>query len=126
MDIAKDGKVVVDQFLEEIGADSLLEDVLSKASFPAEVPYYFSIRKGNDEFSLNLQGVFFPEVLRVSDIVKELEESVGMDACWLASVKLILRNIRRKIGNPYWSSVKGGFTSEREKNWHATEPTFFL
>ena len=126
MDIVKDGKVVVDQFLEEIGADSLLEDVLSKSLFPVEVPYYFSIRKGNDAFSLNLQGVFLPEVLRVFDIVKELEESAGMDACWLASVKLILRNIWRKIGNPYWSSVRGDFTSEREKNWHATEPTFFL
>ena len=126
MDIAKDERVKIDEFLREIGADNLLEDVLSKASFPAEVPYYFTIRKGDDGFSLNLQDITLSKVLRMLDILEELEESAGMDACWLASVELILRNIWRKIGSPYWSLAKGDFTSERVRSWYAKECTVFL
>ena len=126
MDIAKDGKVEVDRFLKIIGADRLLTHVLSEAQHPAEVPYQFAIRKGNDKFSLNLQGVFLPKVWKVFDIVEGLEKSADMDKCWLTSVKLILKGVCRKIKSPYWSVKKGDFVNERVKNWYAKECTFFL
>lgn len=122
----EDKKAEIDEFFELIGADKLLEDVLFRVQFPAQVPAYFSLRKGDDNFSLNLQGINRPRVFAMGDIVRELEKDAGMDACWLYAAKMLLEGLHRKMGSRSWSTSKGDFTDESEKNWHATEPTIFL